>query len=701
MRLLPCLAAAASALVIVLPLDAQAIVIPDLGTSPTANSSSSYPWSQTSSSLRVQYVYDTSNFTAAAAPAKIPILIKRLRFRAADTATTTTTWTGGTYGGITIKMSSAAVDHASVTTTFSSNHGTDMKTVFSGSVNLTAGSGTGSGVPGPWYADITLATPFSYDPTQNKDLLIDIASDGTKWTPTSGTTTTNAVTSGSAWKAYRVYNLTSHTATTGSVQANVGLVCEINYTPQSGLFAGFTASPTTGGQNLKVVFKDQSFSSDPGGIQSWAWDFDGDNKTDSTLQNPTFTYKCGKFSPSLTVTDKANKPSTSTQKDLIKAGLVTAAFRVTGATRGMVPFQASFADLSTGPVTTYQWDFDGDNKVDSTLQNPTFTYTKDGTYDVKLTVIGPCDQDSDTQKGIITVGETCITTLFTGGNGLTANGCGNLFDVSVKNPNGLKITTMDISTRAAAPTMVSIDVYITPNTWSGNEGNANKWVKVSTGSAASKGGTAGTPTPIDVTDFFLPPGRHGMYIVFLNGGTHYTSGTATNNLYRNADLDLLLGASQNVPFSGSVISPRIWNGSICYEAKDKAASGAYGFGCPGTSKTPRLSLSADPVIGTTVKFNITDMVNSPAGVGLLFVGLKNTQTDLTAYSMPNCALFNEALRTVGFVNVAGTGSISSRIPNDSGLVGAQFFMQSANADIGANPLGVAASAGLAARVGNK
>ncbi|WP_417443655.1 PKD domain-containing protein [Joostella sp.] len=42
--------------------------------------------------------------------------------------------------------------------------------------------------------------------------------------------------------------------------------------------------------------------------------------------------------------------------------------------------------LLSGPVTSWEWDFNGDGTTDSTEQNPTFSYTSSGTYVVKLTV---------------------------------------------------------------------------------------------------------------------------------------------------------------------------------------------------------------------------------------------------------------------------------------------------------------------------
>jgi PKD repeat protein len=55
---------------------------------------------------------------------------------------------------------------------------------------------------------------------------------------------------------------------------------------------------------------------------------------------------------------------------------------------GIAPIAVSFTDLSTGdPLpATWAWDFNGDGVVDSTDQNPVFTYPTGGTYTVNLTV---------------------------------------------------------------------------------------------------------------------------------------------------------------------------------------------------------------------------------------------------------------------------------------------------------------------------
>lgn len=58
-------------------------------------------------------------------------------------------------------------------------------------------------------------------------------------------------------------------------------------------------------------------------------------------------------------------------------------------TTGEVPLAVSFSDQSTATGTTiasWQWDFDGDGVIDSSEQNPTFTYSGTGTYRPTLTI---------------------------------------------------------------------------------------------------------------------------------------------------------------------------------------------------------------------------------------------------------------------------------------------------------------------------
>ena len=81
-------------------------------------------------------------------------------------------------------------------------------------------------------------------------------------------------------------------------------------------------------------------------------------------------------------------------------GIVIADFTADN-TSGTFPFTVNFTDLSSGNVTSWQWDF-GDGGT-STDQNPSYTYTTAGIYSVTLIATGPSDADTVTKTDFITV----------------------------------------------------------------------------------------------------------------------------------------------------------------------------------------------------------------------------------------------------------------------------------------------------------
>jgi PKD repeat protein len=71
-------------------------------------------------------------------------------------------------------------------------------------------------------------------------------------------------------------------------------------------------------------------------------------------------------------------------------------------TSGNAPLTVAFTDQSTGTISSRSWEF-GDGGT-STAQNPSHTYTTEGTYNVSLTVTGPGGEtDTNTKPGYITV----------------------------------------------------------------------------------------------------------------------------------------------------------------------------------------------------------------------------------------------------------------------------------------------------------
>ena len=274
----------------------------------TANS---WPWNNTNAGgHRCMWIYDSSHIKFSG-----PILINRLRWRAhANYAT----WAGGTHSNVTINMSTAAVDYLAASATYASNHGKDVKAVFKGNVTVTPNTHPN----GRWYVEIKLPVPFLYDPSQG-DLVIDYIRPGAP----SGSFVPVDHLSGSGFKMNRIQSHNTSTSATGSV-GPYPAITEIQYTPASGLYAGFTATPVSGKSPLKVQFTDASYSSDKGGVTKWEWDLNGDSKIDSTLQNPVYTYGAATFDKyfdvSLTVYDATHPKNSITKKQFIRVNPSTA-----------------------------------------------------------------------------------------------------------------------------------------------------------------------------------------------------------------------------------------------------------------------------------------------------------------------------------------------------------------------------------------
>ncbi|MBP1928149.1 PKD repeat protein [Methanolinea mesophila] len=145
----------------------------------------------------------------------------------------------------------------------------------------------------------------------------------------------------------------------------------------------FTADNRSGPAPLVVHFTDLSTN----GPASWAWDF-GDGTT-SGDQDPAHTYADpGTYSVTLTASNAGGSG------DDEKQGYITVTaplpdppvVNFVGDNRsGPAPLVVHFTDQSTNNPTAWAWDFGNDGTVDSTEQNPTYTFTVPGTYQVNLT----------------------------------------------------------------------------------------------------------------------------------------------------------------------------------------------------------------------------------------------------------------------------------------------------------------------------
>lgn len=182
--------------------------------------------------------------------------------------------------------------------------------------------------------------------------------------------------------------------------------------------ASFIATPSSGYAPLTVDFVDTS----TGSPTSWVWTF-GDGSSDLNQFPAAHDYdliggvatsyvarlrvcNSGGCSDSPPITIDVIPPPT--------AGPIPA-FTATPRT-GTKPLPVSFTDTSTGPnPVSWAWDLDGNGTVDSTIENPSFVYNADGSYDVTLTVSDGTTQNTLTSRDFIVVtARECVVPSFAG-----------------------------------------------------------------------------------------------------------------------------------------------------------------------------------------------------------------------------------------------------------------------------------------------
>jgi PKD repeat protein len=176
--------------------------------------------------------------------------------------------------------------------------------------------------------------------------------------------------------------------------------------------AEFSGTPTSGVLPLDVDFTDLS---NGGPVTSWSWTF-GDGGS-STAQHPSHTYTAaGSYEVTLTATGPGGSDAeTKTGYVTVSDPAPVASFSVDPA-YGAIPLPVSFTDSSSGPITSWAWNFGGGGS--SNAQNPDHTYTALGSYTVTLTVTGPGGVDVATQVDVV---EVLPNLLLDAGGGLAGS----------------------------------------------------------------------------------------------------------------------------------------------------------------------------------------------------------------------------------------------------------------------------------------
>jgi hypothetical protein len=178
---------------------------------------------QTGSAMRHQMIYSREIVPTGT------ISITRLRWRANGSLVSTG---GGTWSNVTIKMCTSAQPYTAPSSTFASNLGPDLTTVYTGPITVAA---TTPSFPNAFYVDIPLTTPFPF--SGPGDLLIECSWAAGTYTgalpaPNTQSEDTDVVTFAGLSPAASVRSITSPTATTAqTVQMSAAIVVNFDYTP--------------------------------------------------------------------------------------------------------------------------------------------------------------------------------------------------------------------------------------------------------------------------------------------------------------------------------------------------------------------------------------------------------------------------------------------------------------------------------------
>jgi hypothetical protein len=309
---------------------------------------------------------------------------------------------------------------------------------------------------------------------------------------------------------------------------------------------------------------------------------------------------------------------------------------------------------------------------------------------------------------VSTAGAQSVTTLYAGGNS-GATGWTVQFDITVLNTAAF-ITAFDVNcenTRSGGiGSPFTLDVWATQRggTYLGNESNPGAWTRISTGSGVSR--ALGTPTPVDVDDFPLLPGKYGIALEYTGTAMAYTNGTGSNQMYANADIQIDLGSSTTGRFGLPIYTPRVWNGTVYYFVGN-ATSRTYAEGCQGSAGIPKLQpvASSVPRVGASFGLDMSSLPTTPSVAFLILGFSKKTWNsaplplDLTSLGAPGCKLAASLQIMLPSGSLNGMAAWTIPIPNDPMLIGAVAYFQGLSVDASANALGLTLSNAVEAYLG--
>lgn len=123
-----------------------------------------------------------------------------------------------------------------------------------------------------------------------------------------------------------------------------------------------------------------------GTIIKYRWDFENNGSIDDSTANPAHVYPNAGTQQSRLMAVSNNNCVNQNLNPVVVHYNPVANFSVPSTCIPASSYFTSLATSSDGTITSYAWDFNGDNVTDNNQQNPQYIYTQHGNYGVKLEV---------------------------------------------------------------------------------------------------------------------------------------------------------------------------------------------------------------------------------------------------------------------------------------------------------------------------
>ena len=407
-------------------------------------------------------------------------------------------------------------------------------------------------------------------------------------------------------------------------------------------------------------------TSTPAGT-GWSWIFS--NGSTSNQQNPSVVLGApGSYTATLIVTDSAGCSDTLSQNVTVNPQPV-AAFNVTGNNCQGAPI--TFNNTSTGNPTGYSWNF-GDGNT-STLQNPTHTYSNNGTYTATLIVTNAFGCSDTIQQSVQVNGPPVATagpdiTICLGSNAtITANG-GTTYSWT---PGGLTGSTIVVSPASGT----SYSVIVTDANGCTASDTVRVFVNplpvptVSPNVSICQGQSALLVAGGGVTYSWNPSGTNNDSIVVSPNSsiTYAVNVIDANGCQATAFVNVTV--NQNPPLT---LAPAVFICSGVSQVLDPGNTGvSYLWSTGATSQTISVNTQGTYTVTVTNQFGCTSVASSQVTVGGQIISNNNTvsicqgqSTTLTAgYNGSTYLWSNGSTSQTISVNTAGVYSVTVTDPN--------------------------------------